>query len=156
MNIEIPFQPSVYGGESNDDVKQTVSISLTDDMYNKLQKLDNLIIEKLQETYPESKDKWCSFLKPAKDKYEPLLKCQIFVNNCRYYGMDDTEIKKPDNWRRLKANAIVNVSGVYINKNQAGLIARITSLQFDPDQNSKSNPFSLSNELEYNSISISA
>ena len=148
----IPFAPSVYGGQSSDDVKQTLSITLSEYEYTQIQSLMDKIIDQLSEEYPNVKDKWCSSLKQATDKYAPMLKSQIFVNNCHYFNKANKEIQKPTIWRQLKANAVVNISGCYIGKNNAGILIRLTHLQFDPDIAPTWNPFGGLEDEEFDSI----
>ena len=51
-DVNIPFPPSVYGGGSNDEVKQSLSISISNEIYDSIQKLNEQIINELSKTYP--------------------------------------------------------------------------------------------------------
>ena len=65
------------------------------------------------------------------------------------------EISKPKNWRQLKVNAVISISGVYVSKNNAGLLIKLTHLQFDPQHETpRVNPFSLPEDAEFDSIII--
>ena len=155
MNCVIPFNPNVYGEKNvSDDVKQTVSVTLNAKYYSHIQNLIDNIMDELEKEYPDIKNKFNSCLKPACDKYDALLRTQNFVEKCTYFDKDNTEISKPLNWRGLKCNVVINISGVYVSKHASGLVVRLTHLQFDPHEISKSNPFSSEEVEESDSIII--
>ena len=153
-DVIIPFPPSVYGGESNDELKQSLSISISEESYNIIQKLNEQILNELSNIYPDIAKKWCSCLTPTMEPYEALLKTQIFVKQCIYYNREGDPLHKPDNWRNLKTDVVIVISGVYVSMQQAGLLIRLTHLQYDPSQQLATNPFALSKELEYDPILV--
>ena len=109
-----------------------------------LEKLDAWVIQyattnsaklfKTQKTQAEIKTMYCSLIKPGKNDYPPTLRCKVNLagsGTVRCWRTEDGETKRRDlpeleGWRNAVLEAVVLVSGLWLQSKSFGLALLIT------------------------------
>ena len=127
-SIRVPFAPPVYNGDGSEPRKSIV-YSIPQGGFTEL---EDWCRQALEDANPKVQSLWCSMLKPA-DRWGAQLKAKINVaepRQAKFYDVAKEPCEAPSDWRGLGVNAVLQVRGVYIQKNSIGLMIETTHLQF--------------------------
>jgi len=130
-SIRVPFAPSVYNGDGSEPRKSIV-YNIPQGVYEGFTELEDWCRQALEDANPKVQSLWCSMLKPA-DRWGAQLKAKINVaepRQAKFYDVAKEPCEAPSDWRGLGVNAVLQVRGVYIQKNSIGLMIETTHLQF--------------------------
>ena len=129
-NLTIPFEPSVYGGGS--DPRKPIVFNIPEPLFEAMAALEDWCRQVLEEAHPTIQAMWTTSIKPG-EQYEARLKAKINVSGARqarFYDHAAQPTEPPAVWKGLKANAILGVRGVYIQKHSVGLLLEVTDLRY--------------------------
>ena len=130
IELRIPFAPSCFGGADGD--RKGCIIAIPQETADVIIELEEFVINALKESTPNIMQIWTSSVKPS-EKYPPSLRCKINTGGTRkvkYFNEDLQPCSEPNNWQQLPVNVCIAIRGVYIQKNNAGLLLDITHLQY--------------------------
>ena len=117
--LPIIFEPSVYNGTGNEERKNIV-FGVSPTIEEGLAIMEDAILQALSETHPNIHALWVSSIKPANGDHEASLKAKINVAGkqpCRFFDESNQPTEVPDVFRPLEAKIVLQVRGVYIQKN---------------------------------------
>ena len=122
MSIMVPFAPSVFRG-TGDETRLNICFETPASVTECMQRIEAIIIEKCRDLIPKLEALWTSCVKPT--LHGPQLRCKLnttgphkiqMVNDA---GMVDIPIA---DLQRRHVLPIVSIRGVYIQRNQVGLM----------------------------------
>ncbi len=129
-NVEVPFEPSVYGG-TGEETRKGLLLNISQDTF------ETLVILEVQARKLVTHDTWNSCLKDRALRTKINLRAP---HATLFYDAANNLCGPPAEWRCLLVNALVEVKAVYSQDGKAGLIADITHLQSCP-QPAEVSPF---------------
>ena len=134
MDAQIPFGPSVFNG-TGDEERQSLVLSISEEDHKRLQTLETDLRTQLQAQCPDIENRWASSLKDATEKWPANLRAKVNLKGdriCKFLDASGTPTSPPDSWRRLKANVVIRIGGVYLQTRGAGLLIEVSHLQYEP------------------------
>ena len=125
----VPFAPSTFEGKDSSGPK-TLVFNISDETY----RLELEMEKRAREELGIDEAKWNSCVKPA-GQYPATLR--VKVREPLLVGEDRKVKELPVPWRRLEANALVHVRGVYMApRTGSGLMLDLMQMQFRLDESS--------------------
>jgi hypothetical protein len=125
----VPFAPSTFEGKDSSGPK-TLVFNISDEMYRAALEME----KRAREALGIDEAKWNSCVKPA-GQYPATLR--VKVREPMIVGEDRKVKELPVPWRRLEANALVHVRGVYsAPRTGSGLMLDLMQMQFRLDESS--------------------
>ena len=129
----VPFAPSTFEGKDSSGPK-TLVFNVSDEIYRLALEMER----RAREALGIEEAKWNSCVKPA-GQYPATLRVKF--REPLLVGEDRKVKELPVPWRRLQANALVHVRGVYsAPRTGSGLMLDLAQMQFRPDESSGSAP----------------
>ena len=135
-----PFEPSVFGDAPGD--RKGLLIRVGDEVYDGFAALEAHCRNELEaNNIPNVEQLWCSSLRS--DQYGKSLRCKI--NMAGEYAADfydsDHCMTKPPPLKNRPINAQCHVRGVYIQKQQCGLMIDVIAVQYGEAPKEHNSPF---------------
>ncbi len=127
----IPFAPSVFNGNGQE-ARKSVVFSIDDATRQAMEAIE----ERVREVAEVSPAIWNASTKPG-DKYPSSLRMKINVAGEAPAIVLDAKQERtslPDPWRRVKANALVAIKGMYQQARGAGLLLECSAIQLGPEE----------------------
>ena len=113
VNVQVRYEPSVYGGDGTE-TRKNIVFSVPPDVLRNIKTLEApLDIERL-----------CSCIKGADS-----LKCKINMDKVRVYNLQGATIEPPTEWRGLVVNVLATVKGTWTTKTLTGLSLEVQDIQ---------------------------
>ena len=123
-NVQVIYEPSVYGGDGTE-TRRNIVFSGTPEALHRVKTLET----------PMDPSRLCSCIKGD------ALKCKINVDTVRVYDLQSVLIDAPDTWRGLSVNAIVTIKGTWSTKAHTGLCIEVQSIQVGTQATPPACPF---------------
>ena len=132
----VPFAPSTFEGKDSSG-KKTLVFNVSDEIYEAV-----LVMEKrAREALGIDETRWNSAVKPA-SSYPASLRVKF--REPLIVGEDRKPTTLPEPWRRLEANALIRVKGVYsAARTGCGLMLEVEQMQIRPDESQTAPPKSV-------------
>ena len=115
VSVSIPFTPSAFQGTGEEE-RVGIVMSIPQDAYDRIASFSESFKKQLSEKHPDIGQKWNGSLKPATDQYAPTLRAKINLKGdkqCQFYDLEGQSCSAPSQWRRLDANVVLRLGGVY-------------------------------------------
>ena len=123
----VPFAPSSFEGKDSSG-KLTLVFNVTDAVYQAILEME----KKAREALEIDEARWNSAVKPA-SAYPATLR--VKYRDPLIVGEDRKTTSLPEPWRRLEANALILVKGVYMAaRTGCGLMLEVVQMQIRPDE----------------------
>jgi hypothetical protein len=106
--------------------------NIPEPLFEAMAALEDWCRQSLEDAHPTIQAMWTTSIKPG-EQYEARLKAKINVSGARqarFYDHAAQPTEPPAVWKGLKANAILGVRGVYIQKQSIGLLLEVTDLRY--------------------------
>ena len=132
MSRRIPFVPSAFRG-TGEEVRLGIVFETPASVIEHVQKIEATIIEKSRATSPNIDALWSSCVKPT--LHGPQLRCKINTTGFNKVQLvnDAGNVDMPlGDLQSRRALPFLNVRGVYIQRNQVGLMIDVATCQVGP------------------------
>lgn len=127
-NVDIPFEPSVFNGRGQE-TRKNIVFAISEDAAQYFGELEETC-KRAFDSPSKVAELWCSSLKHS-DEYPTNLKAKISTDKVLYFTPEGEPTSEPTAWKRLRANVIITVRGVYETKSCSGLLIDTHAIQYE-------------------------
>ena len=131
-DITVAFEPSSWN--STETSRKTITFNAPDIVLAAAAELEDWCRQVLEDKHPHVQSMWSSAVKPA-DKYQGKLRTKITLEGpraARFYDEATQPTVAPDTWQGRSVQAVVQVRGIYIQKQGVGLMLDTTDVKIGP------------------------
>ena len=131
-DITVAFEPSSWN--STETSRKTITFNAPDIVLAAAAELEDWCRQVLEDKHPHVQSMWSSAVKPA-DKYQGKLRTKITLEGpraTRFYDETAQPTVAPDTWQGRSVQAVVQVRGIYIQKQGVGLMLDTTDVKIGP------------------------
>ena len=132
MSIRIPYVPSVFRG-TGEEVRLGIVFETPASVIEQVRQIEAILIEKSRAAIPNIDALWTSCVKPT--LHGPQLRCKINTTGFHKVQLvnDAGNVDMPlGDLQSRRVLPILNVRGVYIQRNQVGLMIDVAACQVGP------------------------
>jgi hypothetical protein len=130
-SLSVPWEPSTWGGGCSE-TRKTITFNISQPAFEALAELEDWCRQTLKSAHPSVQAIWRSRIRPA-EKYSAAFTAKINLtgpHQARFFDEEARPAKPPLSWKGLSVNAIVDVRGIYIQRQSIGLMLEVTDLQY--------------------------
>lgn len=113
-----PFAPSVFRG-TGEETRKSVVFTVPEETAKEILKIEEWASQALQKE--AGRAQWCSCIRRM-ERFPPGLKAKINTQTVQCFDLDDQPRELPEDWHGLAVAPILQVRGVYLQKQAYGLI----------------------------------
>ncbi len=126
----MPFPPSAFGEQAGDEkTRKNLLFQLPEPAFAGFRLLE----QRLQELAAVQEGAWRYSSKPS-GEHPACLKAKISLDQVPVFDTAVQRTQLPDPWRRLKANAVIDVKGLWMQGKTVGLVVHVVCLQIADDE----------------------
>ena len=131
-DITVAFEPSSWNNTETS--RMTLTLNAPDIVLAAAAELEDWCRQVLEDNHPHVQSLWTSAVKPA-DKYQGKLRTKITLEGpraARFYDETAQLTTAPDTWQGRSVQVVVQVRGIYVQKQGVGLMLDTTDVKIGP------------------------